>query len=102
MLYTGARLQPDFDYGNPVVYAGVRSSEVEIYFTEDVEFGRSIKKGNVHPEVFIWIDNADALYKVHLNNGAEIIESITDRPWGARQYVIRDLNGYHLKFAQPI
>jgi uncharacterized glyoxalase superfamily protein PhnB len=34
--------------------------------------------------------------------GAKIVEDISDRAWDARQYVIEDPNGYHIKIAEPI
>ena len=92
----------DFEYGDPVVYAGVKSGDVEIYFSYDPDFAASIKEQGICPEVFIWLTDADKVFKEHVENGAEVIESISDRPWGARQYVIKDVNGYHLKFAQPL
>jgi uncharacterized glyoxalase superfamily protein PhnB len=92
----------DFKYGEPVVYAGVRSGEVEIYFSYDRDIATLIKEQRVCPEIFIWVSDADQLFKEHLANDVEVIESISDRPWGARQYVIKDINGYHLKFAQPL
>ncbi|MDI3319477.1 VOC family protein [Pinibacter soli] len=92
----------DFEYGNPVVYAGVKSGDAEIYFSYDPEIVNLIKDKKISPEIFIWLSDADNLFKEHVKNGAEIIEPISDRPWGARQYVVKDINGYHLKFAQPL
>jgi uncharacterized glyoxalase superfamily protein PhnB len=93
---------PDFEYGDPVVYAGVRSGEAEIYFTTDDEMCDLLKERDVHPEIFVWLPDAESSYKTHVANGAEVIEPISERPWGARQYVVRDINGYHLKFAQSV
>jgi uncharacterized glyoxalase superfamily protein PhnB len=92
----------DFKYGDPVVYAGIKSNEAEIYFSLDIEMINAIKERNINPEIFIWVNNADILFKKHLANGAEIVEPISNRSWGARQYVVKDINGYHLKFAQPL
>lgn len=92
----------DFKYGDPPVYAGVNSGTAEIYFTHNPEMAQLIKQKNLNPDVFIWITDATYFYNLHVSNGAEIIETISDRPWGARQYVVKDLNGYYLKFAQPV
>jgi uncharacterized glyoxalase superfamily protein PhnB len=92
----------DYVYGDPPVYAGVKAGEVEIYFSHSPEFSKLIREKEVNPEIFIWVPDADSLFRKHVNNGAEVFEPIADRPWGARQYVIRDVNGYHLKFAQPL
>jgi uncharacterized glyoxalase superfamily protein PhnB len=92
----------DFQYGDPPVYAGVNSGAAEIYFTHSPDFVKLVADRALHPDIFIWVTNADYYFNLHVKNGAEIIEPIADRPWGARQYVVRDPNGYHLKFAQPL
>ena len=93
----------DFSYGDPLVYAGVKSAgKAELYFTLDVAFADAVRRLNLKPEIFLWIPDAENLFKAHAQNGAEIIEPVADRPWGAKQYVVRDINGYYLKFAQPL
>lgn len=92
----------DFKYGEPVVYAGVNSGAAELYFTHNPDFVRVLREEKIHSDVFIWVTDADNLYNLHVRNGAEVIEPISDRPWGARQYVVKEPNGYYLKFAQPI
>lgn len=103
LYYTGVLgFLADFEFGDPVSYAGIRSGEAEIYLAYDVDLSKHIKEKNLHPEVFIWLTDVDSLFKTHTANGANIVDPISNKPWGARQYVIEDLNGYHLKFAQPI
>ena len=80
---------------------GVKAGNAEIYFTHDVALLKSIKKNNLHPEIFISVENAETLFMNHVMNNAEIVEPMFDRAWGARQYVIKEINGYYLKFAQP-
>jgi catechol 2,3-dioxygenase-like lactoylglutathione lyase family enzyme len=92
----------DFKYGEPLVYAGVRYGEAEIYFSYDPVLAAAISSESLNPEIFIWVPDGDAIFEQHRLNGADIIELISDRPWGSRQYVIRNINGYLLKFAQPL
>jgi len=92
----------DYKYGEPLAYAGVKSGEAEIYFTFDPDLLHAVKEKKLNPEIFIWTPDASALFELHKNNGAEIIEPIADRPWGSKQYVVEDINGYYLKFAQPL
>jgi hypothetical protein len=40
------------------------------------------------------------LEKTHRGNGADITEEFSALAWGARQYVVREHNGYHLKIAE--
>ena len=92
----------DFKYGEPTVYAGVKSGSAQIYLTHEPDLVNVIKEKNLSPEIFIWTPDAVRLFKEHVDKGAEIFEPISDRSWGTRQYVIKEINGYHLKFAQAL
>lgn len=50
---------------------------------------------------WIKVDDADGMYALHKANGATIVEELMDRPWGTREYVVKDPGGYHLRFAGP-
>jgi uncharacterized glyoxalase superfamily protein PhnB len=91
-----------FVYGDPPVYAGIRRDEMLLYLTLDPEMVSALKKSGLHPDVFLWVEDVDAAYQQHQAGGARIVEEIADRPWDARQYVVEDPNGYHLKFAEPL
>jgi len=43
----------------------------------------------------------DQVYDAHREREVEIVEELATRPWGVRQYVVREPNGYHLKVAEP-
>src|SRR5215213_185626 len=87
----------DFKYGEPTVYAGVKGGSAELYFTKDAALVNTLKEESFYPEIFIWIEDAATSFQEHTSKGAELVEPVSDRPWGAKQYVIRDINGYHLK-----
>lgn len=89
-----------FAYGEPMVYAGVQRNGVQIYITRNE--GLAAKTLEIHPEIFLWVDEVDSVFAAHKSRGAKIVEEISDRPWDARQYVIEDPNGYHIKVAEPI
>jgi uncharacterized glyoxalase superfamily protein PhnB len=94
--------ESDFGWGDPPVYAGVRAGDVEIYFTHDPATSSAIRERGLAPDVFLWVSDIDRVYARHCANGAEIVEELSERPWGARQYVVREPNGYHLKIAQSV
>jgi uncharacterized glyoxalase superfamily protein PhnB len=91
-----------FIYGEPPVYAGVTRDDSLLYITLDTALVNQIKAGDHNPDVFLWVEGVDELYAEHQARGAKIFEEISDRPWDARQYVIEDPSGYHLKIGQPI
>ncbi|HEX6397440.1 MAG TPA: VOC family protein [Steroidobacteraceae bacterium] len=91
-----------FSYGSPLVYAGMQRDGAQLYISQDVELADLVVQKDLHPEIFLWVDEVDAWYAQHQRNGAKIVEEISDRPWDARQYVVEDPNGYFIKIAQPI
>ncbi len=48
------------------------------------------------------VGDADELFEFHRANGVEVDEPIADRPYGIRDYTIRDLNGYFLCFGHDL
>jgi uncharacterized glyoxalase superfamily protein PhnB len=68
---------------------------VLLYITQDIELASALKKSDLHPDVFLWVQNLDKVFEEHKRCGANIVEDIADRAWDARQYVIQDPNGYH-------
>jgi hypothetical protein len=48
------------------------------------------------------VGNADELHAFHRASGVEVDVPPADRPYGLRDYSIRDLNGYRLTFGHNI
>jgi uncharacterized glyoxalase superfamily protein PhnB len=91
-----------FLYGDPPVYASVKRDDMLLYLTLDPPLVAKLKESGLSHDVFLWVEDVDSVYGEHQAKGAKIIEEISDRPWDARQYVVEDPNGYHLKFAEPL
>jgi uncharacterized glyoxalase superfamily protein PhnB len=94
--------EPDFSWGEPPAYAGVSAGDVEVYFAHDPATVAAIREKGLAPDVFFWVRDIDGLYARHQAAGAEIVEPLAERPWGARQYVVREPQGYRLKIAAPV
>ena len=91
-----------FIFGDPPVYAGVERDGVLLYITHDPRMAAMLKNSDLHPDIFLWVQDVDRVFDDHCRRGATIIETVSDRPWDARQYVVEDQNGYRLKIAEPI
>jgi len=91
-----------FSYGRPLVYAGMHRDGAQLYISQDEKLADLFAMQDLHPEIFLWVEDVDGWYEHHQRNGARIVEEISDRAWDARQYVIEDPNGYFIKIAQPI
>ena len=82
-----------FTWGDPPQMAGVNLGNVQMF----------LEHGTPNPQgcsVYFVVGNADELYEFQRANGVDILEEPADRPYGLRDYRIRDLNGYELGFGQ--
>src|SRR4051812_38655467 len=78
-----------FTWGKPPTMAGVNLGHVQIF----LEQGAPSPKGL---GVYFVVGDADELYEFHRSNGVEIVVEPGDRPYGLRDYTVRDLDGYLL------
>lgn len=84
-----------FSWGDPPAMAGVNVGETQIF----LETGSPAPQGC---SLYFVIGNADELHEFHRANGLEVIEAPGDRPWGLRDYTVRDLDGYALTFGHRL
>lgn len=57
----------------------------------------------LHPSVFwVFVDDVDFAHAELRSLGADIIEPVEDKPWGLRQFTIRDLYGNRFHFHHDI
>ena len=89
--------QQAFSWGEPPTFAGVNLGKVQMF----------LEKGTPTPSaetgaVYFIVGDADQLYEFHRANGVEIAQVIDDRPYGIRDYTVRDLYGYYLVFGHNL
>jgi catechol 2,3-dioxygenase-like lactoylglutathione lyase family enzyme len=89
-------------WGDPPVYAGIRAGNALLYVTHDPALAGTLQDRNLSPDIFLWVTDIDSIYAQHQSTNAHITEELTERPWGVRQYVIREPNGYLLKVAESV
>lgn len=85
--------QPGFTWGEPPVFAGVNLGEVQLFLAK----GAPTPSPDTAAAYFL-VGDADQLYEFHLANGVEIAREIDDRPYGIRDYSVRDPHAYYLVF----
>jgi ribosomal protein S18 acetylase RimI-like enzyme len=82
-------------WGDPPTVGAATWGGVSIMFSFRPEF-----VGRVEGlEQWIDVEDVNGLHALHLERGAMIVSPIEDKPWGKREYTVRDINGYHLRFA---
>ena len=69
---------PDFMWGDPPVYAGVKAGNAEIYLTHDPATSRAIRERGLAPDVFLWVTGIDGIYAQHRAQGADIVEVLSE------------------------
>jgi GNAT superfamily N-acetyltransferase/uncharacterized glyoxalase superfamily protein PhnB len=85
-------------WGDPPVFGSATKGGVTIAFNLQPELAAKIR-GHQHG---ISVKGIDEMYLLHKSKGANIVSEIEDQPWGQREYIVEDLNGYHLRFSgQP-
>lgn len=86
---------PSFTWGEPPTFAGVMLDRMQLFFS----------RGAPNPSgcsVYFLVGSADELCDYHRGNGVVVVEPPGDREYGIRDYLVRDLNGYHLCFGQNL
>ena len=91
-----------WSWGEPPVYCGLRAGEAWVYVNHDPDLAAAIGEGGLAPELFLWVEGIESAYARHRNAGAEVIEELSARPWGAMQYVLLEPNGYRIKVAETV
>lgn len=95
----------DFVEGDPPVHARVCADPTYASPTVHIRFEPLPPGAAVNPSVELWLhvgEGLDRLFARYRERGVEIVEEPADRPWGLRQFAIRDCNGYLATFCAEI
>ena len=87
----------DFIHGNPPIHARVVAAPTVHVRFEPLEPGAILS-----PSVYLWLhvgSGLDRLCEVYRNRGVRIVREPEDKPWGLRQFIVEDCNGYLLSFS---
>jgi uncharacterized glyoxalase superfamily protein PhnB len=87
-------------WADPPVYAIVSRDGVEIHFGKAEQSGTSnsdVRSGSF--DLYIWVNDIDAIFEELSAAGAEIIEGPVKRVYESTEIVVKDRNGYVLVFA---
>lgn len=87
-------------WAEPPVYSMVARDGVEIHFGKAETAGVSnstVRSGSF--DVYIWVTDVEAIFEELTTSGADILEGPVKRIYESTEVVVRDLNGFHLVFA---
>jgi catechol 2,3-dioxygenase-like lactoylglutathione lyase family enzyme len=83
-----------FTWGDPPTMAGVDLGHVQLFLQQGTPSSQGCS-------VYIVIGNADQFCEFQRANGVEILAPPDNRPYGLRDYTVKDLYGYRLTFGHP-
>ena len=53
-------------------------------------------------DIYFWIEDVSVYYKYLVENDVPILQPLTDKPYGVREFEIKDCNGYNIAFGQEL
>ena len=84
--------------GNPPVYGMIKKDDFQIHFahspTGNIRTNRSSCAGCC--DFILWIPEIDQFYTELKQREVKIVEEITRRTYGSREFVFQDLDGHHI------
>jgi catechol 2,3-dioxygenase-like lactoylglutathione lyase family enzyme len=83
---------------DPPTFACVGMGQAELFLCLQPELASRVE-GHMH--YFDVEDDVAALHERHRSAGAPIVSPLENKPWGVREYTVRDCNGYHVRFSGP-
>jgi GNAT superfamily N-acetyltransferase/catechol 2,3-dioxygenase-like lactoylglutathione lyase family enzyme len=85
-------------WDEPPTFGGVSWGKVGVMFCLQPDLAAHIE-GHQHS---FFVNNIDQIHDRHQANAVQIISPLEAKPWGLREYTVRDPNGYRLRFGEPI
>src|SRR5256885_4539927 len=86
--------ESEWFWGEPPTFGAVRWGMVQVMFNLLPDLQAKVE-GHQH---MFRVDDIKTIYEKHKAAGAPIIHALENKPWGMSEYVVRDPNGYHLRF----
>ena len=84
------------------VYAIVKREGVWVHFQLRQEEAPKGDRGAMASDAYIYVVGVDALFAQMMARGANVIRPVEDSPYGLRDFVVEDLNGYRIIFGEFI
>lgn len=84
-----------FFYGDPATHGAVRLGQATLHFYS----------GEPNPDrhwIYLQVEDVDEVYEWICGNGVQTLDEPSDQPWQMREFNLRDLNGYHLRFGAAL
>jgi GNAT superfamily N-acetyltransferase len=85
-------------WDDPPTFGGVSWGKVSVMFCLQPGLAANIE-GHQH---YFFVRGIERLHEKHRDSGVAIISPLEAKPWGLKEYTVRDISGYHLRFGEPV
>ncbi len=85
-------------WGDPTTEFGLKRDEMAFIFSYDPQ--RNERSEGL--EVMVFLFGVNQLWEELSGRNVQVTDPIDDKPWGTREFAIKDVNGYYLRFAQGL
>ena len=95
----------DFVAGDPPAHARVCSDPTYASPCVFIRFEPLEPGASPTPSAWLWLHvgtGLDTLFRTYQARGVDIVQAPKDRPWGLRQFIIKDCNNYLLSFSEEL
>lgn len=82
--------------------AGCGRNELFMLFNLNPELLQAIQSAAAPFEIIWIVEQVDVIYKEYTQKELAIISEPENKPWGMREFAIKDINGYTIRIAEPI
>lgn len=84
-----------FKYGEPASYGQVRreGATLNLRHVDTPLFDKDLREREVYLSAYIPVSDVDSLYAEYAGRGVDFQERLVEKPWGVREFVVRDPDG---------
>lgn len=82
--------------------AGCGRNELFMLFNLNPELLQAIQSAAAPFEIIWIVEQVDVIYNDYAQKELAIISEPENKPWGMREFAIKDINGYTIRIAEPI
>jgi catechol 2,3-dioxygenase-like lactoylglutathione lyase family enzyme len=82
---------------------GARRDDMRVLFCQDPDYIKEINNETYWFTLIWFVDNVDDIYQEFKEERKiPIAAEIENKPWGIREFSIRDINGYLIRISEPV
>ncbi len=82
--------------------AGISRDDINCLFTKNPELAERINDEEKSLELVWLVENAEEIFLEYSDKGTEIISPIEVKPWKAKEFTFRDINGYLIRVSESL